>query len=154
VATEGQVKRSAIAALTTAAIAIAAAYASAFLPGGATIVSAMLMIVGIATMAVALMILGGVREGTRPGAIALALGFLFVVFVLGFGIPLFFSSRDLWLGLPAATAIVVYGVGILPVFVLPVVYAWTFDARTLSGADIERIKELAKQRANDGSVSD
>jgi hypothetical protein len=57
----------------------------------------------------------------------------------------------LWLGLPAATAIVVYGVGILPVLVLPLVYAWTFDDRTLSSEDIERIKELARKRVNESS---
>jgi hypothetical protein len=144
-------KRSAIAALTCATILITIAYGSAFLPGGAGALSSALMILGIATMAVALMTLGAVREGTRPGPIAFALGFLFVVFVLGFGVPLFFSSRDLWLGLPAATAIVVYGVGILPVLVLPLVYAWTFDDRTLSSEDIERIKELARKRVNESS---
>lgn len=138
-----------MAALTCAAIAITAAYASAFLPGGATVVSAMLMIIGIATMAVSLMILGAIREGTRAGPIGLALLFLFIVLVAGFGIPLFFTSRDIWLGLPATTAIVVYGVGIIPVFVLPLVYAWTFDDRTLSGQDIERIKELATKRVAD-----
>ena len=139
-----------MAALTCAVIAIAAAYASAFLPGGATIISALLMIIGIATMAVALMILGAIREGTRAGPIGFALLFLFVVLVAGFGIPLFFTSREIWLGLPATTAIVVYGVGILPVFVLPLVYAWTFDDRTLNSEDIERIKELAKKRVADG----
>jgi hypothetical protein len=140
-----------MAALTCAAIAIAAAYASAFLPGGATVISSVLMIIGIATMAVALMILGAIREGTRARPIGFALSFLFAVLVLGFGIPLFFSSRDIWLGLPVATAIIVYGVGILPVFVLPLVYAWTFDDRTLNSEDIERIRELARNHADKSS---
>ena len=43
--------------------------------------------------------------------------------------------------------VVVYGVGLLPVFVLPVVYALTFDAQTLRAEDLERVRALAAARA-------
>lgn len=152
-------KRSAIAALSCSTIAIALAYASAFLPDGAGMLSAILMILGIATMAVSLMILGAVRAGHRLGPLRYALGFLFVVFVLGFGIPLFLSdgaavSTGLWLGLPRTTAIIVYGVGVLPVLVLPLVYAWTFEDHTLRQEDIERVRELASKRSHKADANE
>jgi hypothetical protein len=115
------------------------------------------MILGIATMAVSLMILGAVRAGHRLGPLRYALGFLFVDFVLGFGIPLFLSnsvaaSEGLWLGLPRTTAIIVYGVGVIPVLVLPLVYAWTFADHTLSQEDIDRVRETtAKSSAEAGA---
>lgn len=35
------------------------------------------------------------------------------------------STTPLWLGLPRPTALVVYGVGVLPLVILPIVYALT-----------------------------
>ena len=58
----------------------------------------------------------------------------------------------LWLGLPARAAVVIYGIGLLPIVVLPVAYALTFETQTLNAADVERVRELAKEyreRGND-----
>jgi hypothetical protein len=145
-------KRLAVSALTASTAAIIAAYLVAFLPGNTGRLSAMLMILGLATMAVSLMTLGGVREGDRFGLLGVAFAFVFVVFVLGFGIPLLMPATEsatapLWLGLPPRAAIIVYGVGFLPVFVLPFVYARTFEQRTLKPEDLERIRSVAKENA-------
>lgn len=109
-------------------------------------------------MAVSLMILGAVRAGERLGLLGFALGFLFLVFVLGFGIPLFLTdvdaSADLWMGLPRSSAIVVYGVGILPVLVLPLAYALTFEDRTLRKEDVERVRQLASKRSDEAKVNE
>ena len=78
--------------------------------------------------------------------------FAFVVAVLaiGFCAALALPATEspvsrLWLGLPARAAIVIYGIGLLPIIVLPVAYALTFDTQTLNAEDIERVRELARQ---------
>jgi hypothetical protein len=50
----------------------------------------------------------------------------------------------LYLGLPLRAAIIVYGTGILPTLILPIVYAVTFEKQTLTEADIERVREVAR----------
>jgi hypothetical protein len=52
------------------------------------------------------------------------------------------------LGLPRRAAIVLYGIGLLPLFVLPVAYALTFDEMTLSEEDLERVRRAAAAAQN------
>jgi hypothetical protein len=52
---------------------------------------------------------------------------------------------QLWLGLPAPAAIVIYGIGLLPIIVLPVAYALTFESQTLNAEDVERVRALARE---------
>jgi len=47
--------------------------------------------------------------------------------------------------LPARAAIVIYGVGLLPIVVLPIAYALTFETQTLSAEDVERVRALARE---------
>jgi hypothetical protein len=54
------------------------------------------------------------------------------------------------MGLPARAAIVIYGVGLLPIVVLPIAYALTFETQTLSAEDVERVRVLA--RANQAAT--
>ena len=77
--------------------------------------------------------------------------FVFVVLASGFclalGLPITEAKgATLLLGLPFRAAIVIYGIGLLPIVVLPVAYAITFDTQTLSESDIARVKELAAAR--------
>lgn len=80
--------------------------------------------------------------------VALLLG---AAFALALGLPEGTGGgalgEPLLLGLPRRAAVVVYGVGLLPVFVLPVVYALTFDAQTLRAEDLERVRALAAANA-------
>lgn len=145
-------KRLAISGLVIATTAIVAAYALAFIQGAATDAGAMLMVFGIATMAVSLMTLGAVRTGEKLGVLAFAFAFVFAVLMIGFTLALLLPAGDnaatrLFLGLPPRAAIVVYGIGLLPVFVLPLIYAATFEERTLSEKDLERIKAAAAAHA-------
>jgi hypothetical protein len=145
-------RRFALFALIASTLSIVAAYVSAFLPGGATKVSAFLMAIGIATMAVSLMTLGAVRPGEKLGALKWAFAFVFVVFVGGFTAALILPDSDsaasrLFIGLPARAAIMVYGIGFLPVLVLPFVYASYFEKRTLTAEDLEEIRKLAAEHA-------
>ena len=145
-------RRAALSGLTVSTVAIVAAYGSAFLPSGATKLSALLMIFGIATMAISIMTLGSVRHGEKLGILSYVFAFVFIVLLAGFSTALLMPGADgaatrLFLGLPPRAAIVVYGIGILPVLVLPLVYAWTFEKRTLTEADLERVMEAAKAHA-------
>ncbi|MGI9044422.1 MAG: hypothetical protein ACR2GK_09920 [Gemmatimonadaceae bacterium] len=145
-------KRLAVSGLVIATTAIVAAYALVFIQGAATNAGAMLMVFGIATMAVSLMTLGAVRTGENLGVLAFAFVFVFAVLMIGFALALLLPAGDnaatrLFFGLPPRAAIVVYGIGLLPVFVLPLIYAATFEERTLSEADLERIKAAAAAHA-------
>jgi len=137
--------RIAIGATIGATCCIALAYASAFIPGGATW-GAWSMVLGLATMVVSLMTLGVLRKGRGVGRLALPLAFTFVVIVAGFGAALLLPAEGggarLLLGLPLRAALVLYGVGLLPMLVLPLAYALTFDAMTLSEDDLARVRAL------------
>jgi hypothetical protein len=76
--------------------------------------------------------------------------FVFVVLASGFclalGLPITEArGATLLLGLPIRAAIVIYGIGLLPIVVLPVAYALTFDTQTLSESDIARVREMAER---------
>jgi hypothetical protein len=60
--------------------------------------------------------------------------------------PVTAESR-LFLGLPAGAAIVVYGIGLLPLVILPVAYALTFSAMTLTDADLDRVRAAGARSA-------
>jgi len=82
--------------------------------------------------------------------------FVVLVLIIGFCAPLLLPATEgplskLWLGLPARAAIVIYGVGLLPIIVLPVAYALTFETQTLSAGDIERVRALRRGRDNQTS---
>lgn len=134
-------------AVIASTVAIAAAYISAFIPGGAQW-GAWLMVFGLATMVVSLMALGATRRGGGLGRLRLPLVFTFVVIVAGFGAALMLPADEgpgtaLVLGLPLRAALVLYGIGLLPMLVLPLVYALTFDDMTLSEEDLARVRVAA-----------
>jgi len=141
-----------LALLATAASAgcIAAAYGSAFLPGG-TRWGVWVMVVGLATMVVSLMVLGAARRTGGVGRLALPLAFTFLVLVGGFAAALLLPAEGagapLVLGLPVRAAVVLYGVGGLPLLVLPLAYALTFDEMTLREEDLAHVRELGRRHA-------
>jgi hypothetical protein len=96
------------------------------------------------------MVLGAARG--RRGVGPLKVPFLFVVVTLAAGfcaalaLPATESAQShLWLGLPIRAALVIYGIGLLPIVVLPVAYALTFESQTLTAEDVERVRELGRQ---------
>ena len=65
------------------------------------------------------------------------------------------AGEPIWLGLPRRAAILIYGIGLLPVFLLPIAYAMTFDRVTLSDADLASFRErLAAIRGRDAALVD
>jgi hypothetical protein len=96
------------------------------------------------------MILGATRGGRGVGQLKIPFAFVILMLVVGFGAALALPATEgplsrLWLGLPARAAIVIYGVGLLPIFVLPIAYALTFETQTLSAEDLEKVRKLARE---------
>ena len=137
-------------ALVSSILMIAAGYASAFKTGGAPSWAPWLLAIGIPAALGSIMILGAARGDKGIGALKLPFLFVFIVLASGFclalGLPITEASGSrLFLGLPIRAAIVIYGIGLLPIVVLPVAYALTFDTQTLSESDITRVREMAEQ---------
>jgi len=147
--TEDATRRGALAALLLGIVAIAIGYASAFSPGGAPAWGPWLLALGIPIAIGAIMILGAARGRRGIGPLKIPFAFVVAVLVIGFGAALALPANEgplskLWLGLPLRAAIVIYGVGLLPIFVLPIAYALTFETQTLNAEDVERVRELGR----------
>jgi len=149
--TRGDTTRSAaLTALCLAILAIAIGYAAGFRQSGTPAWAPWLLALGIPISLGAIMVLGAARG--KKGIGPLKLPFLFVVAVLAIGfcaalaLPATESPLSkLWLGLPARAAVVIYGIGLLPIVVLPVAYALTFDTQTLSAEDVERVRAMGRE---------
>jgi hypothetical protein len=140
-------RRVALIALFLAIAAIAAGYAAAFSKSGTPNWAPWLLVVGIPIALGAIMILGAARGREGVGPLKIPFAFVVMVLIIGFGAALALPATEsplskLWLGLPARAAIVIYGVGLLPIIVLPVAYAVTFETQTLAAEDLERIRAL------------
>ena len=139
-----------VAATAVAAVLIAVGYGGAFLPGGAPGWAAWAMIIGIATLLVALMLLGARRASDSARPLLVPLLAVYLILLGGFGAALAFppeaADGSLWLGLPRRAALVLYGVGLLPVAILPIAYTRTFDSLTLRPEDLERIRAARARR--------
>lgn len=137
--------RAGIVAFTVGVTLVAVAYGVAFAGGGASPWAAYVMVVGVALTLAGTLVVGALRDGVGAGRILATAGFLFVVLVAGFGAALLLPSEGaagpLLLGLPRRAAILLYGIGILPIVVLPFVYARDFSDR---GSDQETIDDLRR----------
>ena len=101
-------------------------------------------------MALGIMMLGAARGRMGIGPLKYPFAFVVAVLAIGFCAALAIPATEgplskLWLGLPARAAIVIYGIGLLPIIVLPVAYALTFEAQTLNAEDVERVRELGRE---------
>jgi hypothetical protein len=143
-------RRAALMALVAGILAIAIAYAAAFVRAGTPAWAPWLLALGIPISLGAIVILGAARGRNGIGPLKLPILFVVAVLVIGFCAALALPATEsplskLWLGLPARAAIVIYGIGLLPIVVLPVAYALTFDSQTLSADDVERVRALARE---------
>ena len=150
-AAPGPHTRIAVRGLVVATLAIGAAYATALATETLPAWAPWLMALGVPAALVSVMVLGAARHGRVPGsllaAFALVGGMLAGGFALALALPgggLGSVGEPLLLGLPRRAAIIVYGIGLLPVLVLPVSYALTFEAQTLRDEDLARVREAAQ----------
>lgn len=142
-------KRVARLTIVLATCAIAVGYSSAFMPGGAPGWAPWLLALGIPGALGGIMVLGAARERGGVGRLAIPFAFVIVTLTVGFCLALGLPANEgpestLWLGLPARAALVVYGIGLMPVVVLPVAYALTFETQTLTAEDVERVRQLGQ----------
>ncbi len=143
-------RRAALVALIAGIFAIATGYVAAFLPGGTPTWAPWLLALGIPMALGAIMILGAARGRMGIGPLKYPFAFVVAVLAIGFCAALAIPATEgplsrLWLGLPARAAMVIYGVGLLPIIVLPVAYALTFEAQTLNAEDVERVRDLGRE---------
>lgn len=150
--------RMAVAGLVLATLAIGVAYASAFAPGGAPSWAPWPMAIGVPAALTSVMTLGAARAGRVPGVLLAAFALVGVMLAGGFALALLLpgaagtTGEPLLLGLPRRAAIIVYGIGLLPVLVLPVAYAATFEASTLRDEDLARVRAAAAARQAGGDA--
>ena len=143
-------RRASLGALIVGILAIAVGYLAALLPGETPAWAPWLLALGIPVAIGAIMILGAARGRMGIGPLKYPFAFVVAVLAIGFCAALALPATEsplskLWLGLPARAAIVIYGVGLLPIIVLPVAYALTFKTQTLTADDVERVRELARE---------
>jgi hypothetical protein len=140
----GTARRLALGAVALGAVGIAVAYALAFAPPRVAAAGPWVMALAMPLLMVATTVLGAVRAGGRLGALAwpLALVLLLVSggLVAALALPADAPGDALVLGLPRRAAVILVAVGLLPLLVLPIAYAATFDALTLSEDDLERVR--------------
>jgi len=99
--------------------------------GDAPLVSWLAVIGTSVTMASALAA-GAIRDGRLSRWALLAVVVVLLVPLAGFGLAILLpaetTTTSLWLGLPPRAAIILYGVGLVPVLILPACYALDFRA--------------------------
>lgn len=147
--------RIALSLIIAAVVAIAAAYGVTLVQGAMPAFAPWALAFGIGASMTGMCVLGAARSGKLSPVLLISFGLLFVVvtgsFWLALGLPAAEGAGGpLLLGLPRRTAIVLYGVGAVPMFLLPLLYALTFDSSTLTEADIARVKAARRPDAGEG----
>ena len=123
-------RRFALLTILIAVLMIGAGYVSAFLPGGAPRIASFAFAVATAALMTAISMLGAARHAAGLGALRWVFATTFLVMAGGFCAALMLptpSPDDLWLGLPRGAAIILFVVGLVPMLILPIAYALTFD---------------------------
>lgn len=121
-----------LALVAAGTLALALAFAMALAGGGARPMVSWLAVAGTSVAMAGALAAGAVRRNRLSRWALLAVLVVLLVPLLGLGAALFLpagtAAEPLVLGLPLRAAIVVYGVGLLPVLILPACYALDFDA--------------------------
>lgn len=137
------------------ALLVGLGYGTAFLPGRSPRLEAGALLTGMTALLIGLMMLGARRPGASLRSLAIPFALTALLIAGGFGaallLPADTQAEPLWLGLPRRAAMVVYGVGLLPVLLLPLAYAWTFDTHVLGPDDLDRIR-AARRRSTESDT--
>ncbi len=147
-------RRFAIRALVAGVLLLALAYGAQLVLGRTPRWMVWTYLLGMSTTMLGMLVLGVARRHAGVGRLALPFLFIYAVLLAGFGLALGLDGETatdpLWLGLPRRAAIVIYGIGVLPLFLLPIAYALTFETMTLREEDMERV--AAARRAREALV--
>lgn len=115
------------------AAAVGVAYLATIVGGGAPAWAPWAVAVGSTACTVGMFVVGAASRGALTRGVRALLASLFVIVAGAFAAALALPAADgpaeaIVLGLPIRLAIVFYGVGLVPLFALPVVFARTFRA--------------------------
>ena len=141
-------KRAALMVIFLSMLVIGIGYASAFLPGGVPVVATYAFAIATAAVMTAILVLGAARSGRTLGALRFVFALTFIVLVVGFSIALGATAVDasrLYGGLPKGAAVILYVVGLLPMAMLPIAYALTFEKTTFDEAELEAIRRRLEE---------
>lgn len=143
----------ALCVLIGSTLMIAAAYASALTgSAGPAPWAPWMFALGVPGAVVGIMVMGAGRGRTGGvGRLIVPMMFVGLALTSGFGLALGLPANEgatsaLVLGLPLRAAIIMYGIGLMPIVVLPVAYALTFETQTLNAADIERVRRAGVEQ--------
>lgn len=129
-----------------AVLLIAAGYGMAFGGADRAWIGAMLLAAGNAILAPCAMALGAPLAGPWRRVIQAALwgtGLVLLVSVLlALSLPAPDATTRVVLGFPGPVAVVIFGVGVVPLLVLPVLFALSFDEAAFAPKEVERVKAL------------
>lgn len=140
--------RIAIGLIVSAVIAIAAAYSTALVLAPAPAFVAQALAYGIGASMTGAFMLGATRDGTLSPWLAVVFVMVCVVVTGTFWWVLALPPHEgaggaLWLGLPRRTAMVLYGVGAVPMVLLPIAYTLAFDRSILPDDDAHEFHSAA-----------
>lgn len=137
-------RRFALAVIFLSMVALAGGYASAFLPGGPPKFITWVFALATACAMIAMLILGAARKGVNLGVLKFVFAFCFLCVGGGFAMALLAppvtAGAKLWLGLPQGAAVILFVVGLLPMLVLPIAYALTFERVTLNTDELDALR--------------
>lgn len=140
-------RRFALLVIVLAMMVIGAGYLSAFMPGGAPRLAAYAFAVATAAVMTAISVLGAARKRGGLGPLRWVFLLTFVILAGGFvaALSAIGQSTELWLGLPRGAAIILYIVGLVPMAVLPLAYALTFDKTTLDERELDELRRKLRE---------
>ena len=141
-------KRYALVVIFVSMLIIGLGYASAFLPAGAPVLATYAFAIATAAVMTAILVLGAARSGRRLGVLRFVFALTFLVLALGFSIALGATEVEvskLYGGLPKGAAVILYVVGLLPMAMLPIAYALTFEQTTFDEAELEDIRRRLQE---------
>lgn len=152
-------KRLVLVCVVVSCVTVGVGYAGAFLPDGAPAWSPWCLAMGTNGMLMAMMALGATRRGMLAPALRWTFIGMFVLCAGAFAFALAMPAAEgtggaLLLGLPVRTAVLLYGVGVVPIVILPFAYALTFDTSTLSDDDLARVRAAHGALVRDGLRTD
>lgn len=134
--------------LVASSLLVALAYAAVFVAGPGARIAPWALALGANGVIMSLMAIGAVRHGRLPRSLGWTFAALFVLCAGAFVAALVLPAAEgaggpLLLGLPLRTALVLYGVGVLPIAVLPFAYALTFEEDALTAEALERVRDAS-----------
>jgi hypothetical protein len=148
-------RRASLVALMASLTLVGLGYLSAFIPATPPMWGAWALLVGSVAALLAVSLLGA-GESPEARRLLLPLGVVFVLLVGGVGsgflLPDAGAGDRLIGGLPLPAALLLYGAGLLPLLVVPLVYAWTFPGTGLGQEAMADLTARAKAAARPGAA--